>query len=394
VALVVGRGPSQIVSEPAGQRVELVGRVLEDGRVADAFFAVPVSPELGTLAPGVWVRLVGIWDGSGLSQARLLESWPGKPGASDFERLRAGVAENLRARARAKNVIRGYFEEQGFLEVDTPVVVPGPGTDRYIEPFQTARGFLSPSPEFQMKRLVSGGLSRVYQLSPVLRAEELGPLHQPEFMLCEWYRAFEAYESVQADTEALVRRVTLALRGESRIPSTRGHEIETSGPFERITVREAFRRFAGVGDAAQLARDDEDRYFQTLVDAVEPALSRFERPVFLVEYPRTQAALARACPGDADVAERFELYLDGVELCNGYGELVDPLEQRARFEADLRIRAERGQQPIPIDERFLGSLADGMPLTSGNALGFDRLLLVILGAQNLGEVQAFPEEWL
>jgi lysyl-tRNA synthetase class 2 len=170
-----------------------------------------------------------------------------------------------------------------------------------------------------------------------------------------------------------------------------GRTLDLSKPFERLTVREAFRLHAGVADACALALQDETRYFELLVTHVEPALARHPQPVFLTEYPSSQAALARPCSHDPSVAERFELYLAGVELCNGYGELTDAEEQRRRFTAELEVRKRRGLPEIPIDEALLGALQEGMPRAAGNALGFERLISVCLGVP-LADVLAFGHE--
>jgi lysyl-tRNA synthetase class 2 len=209
--------------------------------------------------------------------------------------------------------------------------------------------------------------------------------------MLEWYRAYAGYERVMDDTEQIVRAVAVALRGSARL-SVDGREIDASGPFARITVAEAFERHARVppDETLRLATHDEDTFFRLMVDAVEPALAREPVPVFLVDYPAPQASLARKKPGDPRWAERFELYAGGVELCNGFGELTDPIEQRARFDADLEERARRGLPVYPVDERFLAALFEGMPPCAGNALGVDRLVMLATGARSLAEVQAFP----
>src|SRR5690606_30875691 len=169
------------------------------------------------------------------------------------------------------------------------------------------------------------------------------------------------YTAVLEDTERLVHALQLSVTGTPWLTLPHGGRVDLGLPFLRLSVREAFARFAGVADAAELARHDEDQYFQLLVDRVEPALAELGRPVFLFDYPASQAALARLSPSDPSVAERFELYVGDVELCNGYGELTDPIEQRARCEHD-RVRRRSLGRPVPdLPERFLGALAQGMP---------------------------------
>jgi lysyl-tRNA synthetase class 2 len=235
-------------------------------------------------------------------------------------------------------------------------------------------------------------MPRIVELARVARADERGTLHEPEFTLLEWYRAFAGQTDIQADTERVVERVARALRGRPELVTPDGRVIAAKPPFRRITVRDAFRRWAGVRDASRLARHDQERYFELLVSRVEPALARLDVPVFLIDYPISEAALARPSPSDPDVAERFELYAGGVELSNGYGELTDPVEQDRRFRADRARRKRDGRRTYPLDRAFLAALREGMPRAAGNALGVDRLVMLALGAKSVQEVVAFPSE--
>lgn len=277
---------------------------------------------------------------------------------------------------RATALVRGYFADQGFLEVNTPTRVECPGTDVYIDPVPSGELWLITSPEFQHKRLLAEGIERLYEFARCFRSEEAGPWHRPEFTLLEWYRAPAEVEQVMADTEQLVARVSGAL-ADGRLTRD-GAVVHAQPPFDRLTVRSAFHDFAGVPDAAAFARTNEDGYFQTWVDRVEPALRRLTRPTFLTEFPLSQAALARPCSHAPDCAERFELFVHGVELCNGYGELTDAVEQRRRFQRDNAERARRGKPELPIDEALLAALPT-LPPCAGNALGFERLLALCLG---------------
>ncbi|MFO0548195.1 MAG: EF-P lysine aminoacylase EpmA [Polyangiaceae bacterium] len=305
-----------------------------------------------------------------------------------------GVGARLRLRAVLVREVRAHFDEAGFLEVDTPVLAPCPGLDLHLDAFEVVRGerYLLTSPEYQMKRLLVGGVPRCFQLAKSFRRGERGSRHNPEFTMLEWYRAFADLDEVIADTEALIVRA--AAVGRTLAPSTSTlARLELARPFERISVAAAFERYAHVGEARmlELAHGDEDTFFRVLVDEVEPALASARGPVVLERYPAPMASLARLCPDDPRYAERFELYADGVELCNGFGELTDPLEQRARFERDLAERARRGLPLYPIDERFIGALAEGMPPAAGNALGLDRLVMLAAGATSLEDVLAFPD---
>jgi elongation factor P--(R)-beta-lysine ligase len=223
------------------------------------------------------------------------------------------------------------------------------------------------------------------------RADELGPLHAPEFMMLEWYRAFADVTDVMADTERLIHELCVKLVGGPRLTLATGATLELTLPFLRLSVGDAFRRYAAIDDAAALALRDEDAFFQALVDQVEPALAALDRPVFLCDYPRSQAALARLKPDDPSVAERFELYLGGIELCNGYGELNDPLEQRRRFTVDRARRLARGRARPALPERFLAALEQGMPPAAGNALGMERLIMLLAGEASIERVRPFPE---
>jgi elongation factor P--(R)-beta-lysine ligase len=312
-----------------------------------------------------------------------------------------GIGPGLRRRALAARTVRTVFAGLDFLEVETPAVVPSPGLDPHLAAVEADGAFLITSPEYQMKRLVSGGIFRCFQLARCHRRDESGALHNPEFTMVEWYRAFADVDAVMDDTEQLVVAVAAALGNASRfdLPAETGvgrRLVDLARPFPRLTVREAFERFAETDETTmlELATHDEERFFELLVTLVEPALAKLPTPIFLCEFPASQASLARRKPSDARYAERFELYAAGVELCNGFGELVDAVEQRARLLADQHTRAERGLPIYPIDERFLASLEHGLPRCAGNALGFDRLVALASGHPDIRRIQAFPRERL
>jgi lysyl-tRNA synthetase class 2 len=399
----VGRlplAPSDLGARAAARvRLEVGGRVLlaseRELRLADAFAtAVVVGLDPGRVKVGDLLVVSGVWNGTELVGARLVEHFPcPEPKASgDFARLSfRGVGPFLRARALALATLRAYFDAEGFLEVDPPARVRAPGVDLNVEALRAEEGWLVPSPELSLKRLLVGGVPRLYSLSHAFRRDEQGTLHEPEFLLLEWYRAFAGQEAVLVDTEALVLEVAKALTKKPHLHAPDGRKLDVRPPFPRVTVREAFKRFAEISDATDLAATDEDRYFRLLVDRVEPALARFDKPVFLCEYPLTQAALARPSPSDPRVAERFELYAGGVELCNGYGELVDPVEQRRRFVAERAERRAAGRRVYPLAARFIAALEEGMPPSGGNALGVDRLILLATGAKRISDV--IPEPW-
>jgi elongation factor P--(R)-beta-lysine ligase len=308
--------------------------------------------------------------------------------------MTGGAGERLERRARIVARVRGFFESRGFLEVETPLLVPSPGLDVHLKAFEVPMGartrYLSTSPEYQMKRLLAEGCSLIFQIAKAFRKDELGERHSPEFTMLEWYRAPGSVDDVMRDSEQLVAGVT----GGAVFLGDEVHDARP--PFRRMTVVDAFAEYAGAGreETLAMAERDEESFYRLLVDRVEPAIEALRCAVFLTEYPTTQASLARKKPGDPRVAERFELYVAGVELCNGFGELTDPEEQRARFEADLRTRAERGLPAYPIDTRFLEALEKGLPPCAGNALGLDRLVALACGTRRIGDVMAFPDDAL
>ena len=316
--------------------------------------------------------------------------------------------KRLGERARVLREVRAFFESRGYLEVETPTAVPCPGLDLHLDAFEAiptglrpalddegiekprAPRFLSTSPEYQMKRLLVEGHRRIYQITRAFRAGELGERHNPEFTILEFYRAHAGVEAIMRDTEQLMARVTggwvhLGARA-----------IDVRPPFRRMTVCEAYEQMANVtpDETLRLAEHAEDQFFRLLVEVVEPAIAKLDHALFLTEYPSTQASLARKKPSDARVAERFELYVAGVELCNGFGELTDAIEQRARFVDDQAERARRSKPVYPLDERFLEALAAGMPESGGNAIGLDRLIALATGGTTIRDVMAFTDDEL
>jgi lysyl-tRNA synthetase class 2 len=299
----------------------------------------------------------------------------------------------LRQRANVVSLVRAFFAQRDFLEVETPLLVPSPGLDLHLEAFEvvtrSAARYLITSPEYQMKRLLAEEHPRIFQIAKCFRKGEEGERHNPEFTMLEWYRSNAGIDDVMRDTEELVALVT----GGRVILGDR--TIDTRAPCERWTVCEAFERFAGTpeDETLDMAANDEDRYFALMVDAVEPGLAALDHAVFLVDYPASQASLARKKPDDPRVAERFELYVAGLELCNGFGELTDATEQRARLERDREERRARGLPVYPIDEKFVEALAH-VPPSGGNALGLDRLVALVCGTTEIRRVMAFTVDEL
>lgn len=304
------------------------------------------------------------------------------------------MSKQLAVRARLLRDARHFFESRGYLETETPTLVPSPGLDFHLDAFETngpaSARYLITSPEYQMKRLLADGHPRIYQLVRAYRRDDKGERHNPEFTILEFYRAPGNIDDIMADTEQLVSKLT---GGQVTIGS---QHVRTLPPFSRLSVAEAFNRYASIDETTMLewARNDPDRYFETLAFTVEPALAELPYALFLEDYPAEMASLARKKPADPRYAERFELYVAGVELCNGFGELTDAQEQRARFDADLLERQAAGKPMYPIDEAFLAALAKGLPPCAGNAIGFDRLAALCCGTKEIAEVIAFTADEL
>jgi lysyl-tRNA synthetase class 2 len=292
--------------------------------------------------------------------------------------------EKLEERARIIAAIRAFFVAHGYLEVETPQRIPANAPEPHIDPVASDGWVLQTSPEIAMKRLLAAGYERIFQLCRVWRGGESGRHHLPEFTLLEWYRAGVDYHTLMDECEELFGRL---VPGGSL--NRAAHTIDLAPPWERLSVADAFDHFAPVSLEQALA---EDRFEEVLCESVEPQLGR-SKPTFLIEYPAAMAALARLKPGDAKVAERFELYIDGLELANAFSELIDPVEQRRRFSAAEAARRAAGKPPYPLPERFLAELA-GMPPAAGIALGIDRLVMLLSGVATVDETVAFPPHML
>lgn len=305
----------------------------------------------------------------------------------------------LQARMAITRQIRAFFDDQGFWEVQTPVMQTMPGADVHIHAYRLENGqYLHNSPEFAMKKLLVAGGSKIYQIGPVFRKEERTCLHSPEFTMVEWYRAGAGYQEIMADCEALLRGLNVTKFRYN------GRECDPHEPWLRLSVSAAFERYAGMdlaaclGDVPKFAAAAEqagvrviesdawdDIFHAVMAAKIEPYLGD-GAPCILYDYPAAMAALARKKPEDPRFAERFELYICGVELANGFGELADPAEQRARFEADMAEKERLYGERFPIDEDFLAALEHGMPESGGIALGVDRLVMLATDAKDISQV--------
>jgi elongation factor P--(R)-beta-lysine ligase len=324
----------------------------------------------------------------------------------------------LLARNRIKAAIRRHFDADGFTEVECGALQVSPGNEAHLHAFATEaigrdgarkKLYLHTSPEFASKKLLAAGEHRIFDFARVFRNREHAAVNVPEFTMLEWYRVGEPYDAVIADS---VKLLSLAAKAAGTTTlAYRGKSIAANAKPERLTVADAFDRFAGIDLLTTLEADGADRealaqqatragvtiasndtwsdiFSRILSERVEPQLG-IDGPTILDEYPRVEAALARACPHDPRVAERFELYVLGIELANGFGELTDPVEQRKRFEHEMAEKERIYGERYPIDEDFLQALSQ-MPPASGVALGFDRLALLATGAPRIEDVLWTP----
>lgn len=324
----------------------------------------------------------------------------------------------LRARAEIKSAIRAHFEARGFIEVDTGCLQASPGNEMHLHAFRTELVapdlterplYLHTSPELACKKLLAAGEKRIFTFAPVFRNRERGALHAPEFTMLEWYRADEPYEAVMEDCAALLKLAAETV--DNRFVSWRGLTSNPRAEPERLSVADAFARYAGIdllatvgaeandrdrlADAAENAgvpaRDDDtwaDIFSKVLTALIEPKLG-IGCPTLLIEYPASEAALARPKAADPRLGERFELYCCGVELANGFGELTDPALQRRRLEDEMEKKQQRYGERYPIDDDFIAALAH-MPPASGCALGFERLVMLAGGATHIDQVLWTP----
>jgi lysyl-tRNA synthetase class 2 len=322
----------------------------------------------------------------------------------------------LLARNRIEAAIRGYLAAEGFVMVDPPGLQRSPGNEAHLHAFATEligedghreTRYLHTSPEFSMKKLLAAGETKIASLGHVWRNRERTTTHHPEFTMLEWYRAGASYRDLMEECEALLRAAADAVGAATF--RWNGVASDPRAPWQVLTVQEAFARWCGIDllatapnplapDLARLAaaarplgiapREGdtwEDLFFRIFLERIEPELGR-PTPTILTDYPVSMAALARPKPEDPRVAERFELYVAGLELANAFGELTDAAAQRARFEADQAKRRALYGNELPIDEDFLAALAHGMPESAGIALGFDRLAMLATGAASISQV--------
>lgn len=298
------------------------------------------------------------------------------------------LRKNLLIRARVIRALRHFFIANDYLEIETPIRIPAPAPEAHIDAVESGSWCLQPSPEICMKRLLAAGYPRIFQICKCFREGERGRLHLPEMTLLEWYRAGGNYQDMMNECEALIAGVARKMGSKEDRLVYQGREIRLSPPWSRISVSDAFDRWGPTSLESAL---EQEQFDEIMVSEIEPNLDP-SRPVFLYDYPVCRGALARLKPEDSRYAERFELYIGGLEICNAFSELTDPAEQRARFERELELRRSFGRPVYPMPEKFIAAL-DDMPAAAGTALGIDRLIMLFVDAQNIDEVVAFtPEE--
>ena len=324
--------------------------------------------------------------------------------------------EFLLKRTKIIQSLRKFFDGQDFLEVTTPVLQVCPVMDTHIHAFETVlkRHDLSPrkplylqtSPEFDMKKLMVAGVERLYQICPVFRNADDSKLHSPEFTMIEWYRADSDYTAIMDDCEALLRCVAQGLGIQSMLHC--GKTCDPFGDWQRISVCEAFQAYAGIDligvledvdkfkavlheKGIRVAEDDrwDDLFFAVMAEKIEPFLGQGV-PTLLYDYPVCLASLSRRKPDDERFAERFELYVCGVELANAFSELTDAKEQRERFKDEMALKKRLYGEEYPADEEFLKALEYGLPESAGIALGVDRLVMLMTGAERIDQVLWAP----
>jgi lysyl-tRNA synthetase class 2 len=320
-------------------------------------------------------------------------TWSGYGGLGDKNK---SVAKNwslarrksaLQQRANILQAIRDFFITQGFFEVETPHRIPAPAPESYIDAIPSGPWFLHTSPELCMKRMVAAGYEKIFQICRCWREGERGSQHIPEFTLLEWYHSGIDYRILMEECATLIKTVASKVGLGERI-IFRNQAIDLSGSWERIPVREVFHDYAKTSMEEALKNGIFD---ELMARDIEPRLG-IGKPTFICDYPAQRGALARLKSEDRTVAERFELYVGGLELANGFSELVDPDEQKRRFEKENENRREMGKSAYAMPEKFLEELKE-MPPSGGIALGIDRLVMIFLDAPSIDEVVAFtPEE--
>lgn len=281
--------------------------------------------------------------------------------------------KNLEVRSRLLKVTRTFFYECGFIEVETPVAVPDPALEDYIDATPAGENWLRTSPELHMKRMLVAGYEKIYQIGPCFRAGEYGSRHRPEFTMLEWYESGQDYLGILEQTKALVRKISCELDLRKQY---------FTAEWELLTVKEAFQKYASKSVESAIQKGN---FEEVLCFEVEPQLGK-EQPTVLIDYPSSMAALSKKKISDPSVAERWELYVDGLELANAYSELTDAEEQLNRFKQTAELRKQAGRDVYEIDKDFIEALREGMPESGGIAVGIDRMCMAMLQTKEISDV--------
>ncbi len=298
-------------------------------------------------------------------------------------------------REKVIDTIRNFFKQQGFHEVQTPILVPVPSAESNLEVFETAlttaagksrRAFLILSPEYALKKLVSAGLGNIFEITRSFRnLEEVSPTHNPEFTMLEWYRVGADYRNIMEDFENLFLKII----GKNKM-IYQNEEYDLSLPWPRISFSEAFKKYAG----KNLKDVPDEDFYQVFFNEIEPQLRASHKPAFIYDYPVSQASLARKKSSDPRFAERWEVFIAGIELGNCFSELTDWKEQSGRLKADIKKRKRLKKTAFPVDADFIDALKSGMPETAGIAVGVDRLVMLAADTATVSETLFFPGDEL
>ena len=299
----------------------------------------------------------------------------------------AQIKQNLKLRAKIIHAARNFFIINDFFEVETPLRIPAPAPEANIDAIASENWFLQTSPELCMKLLLCAGYHRIFQICKSFRKKERGNKHLPEFTLLEWYAAGISYLEMMDQCEELLRFISTAI-GEGESIVYQGKPINLKNPWTRMSVKEAFDTYSTKSLAQALSQNCFD---ETLAFEIEPHLG-FDKPLFLYDYPESQRAFSKLKPQEPAVAQRFELYIQGMEICNAFSEITDVDEHKKRFEEEFNTRKKSGKDVYPMPKKFLKAFSH-MPEASGNALGIDRLVMLFSDTPIIDEVVAFiPEE--
>ena len=303
---------------------------------------------------------------------------------NDLDTLR-NLKPRLEIKSRLFSAVRNYFEDNGFIGVETPVMIDAPAPEEYIEAPSVNNMFLRTSPELQMKRMLAAGYEKIYQLGSCFREGEVGRFHRVEFTMLEWYEVGADYDNLMEFTYEMLRVVCLSING-SEVCTYGDLNIDFSSGYEQITVHDAFRKYS---DKSPEEAIHDGSFDEIMVDCIEPNLG-LTRPTILKDYPAKCAALSKLKSSNQSVAERWELYLGGIEIANAYSELTDPVIQRQRFAESVSNRRASGYKEYPEAKEFMIAIDAGIPESAGCALGLDRLTMIFTDSQNISEV-TFPQ---